>query len=225
MDNLLNINMFDGIIIGLIILLSIKGLISGFIKELFNTVALIGAIFMATLYKSALAQYAKESLNLDLSTPLLELIATLLIFISIFFIVKFIYKLLNNMLLDDELSATSRLAGMLIKIITLFFVFSLITYGLSSKPQVTDKFKDTLNSSKLYPVLKQTGATILNDPATKSYSTKEQSTNVDKNHTQDSSIKIDETNDTAKSEATKHESESLESNDSNKSIDENSSNN
>ncbi len=52
MDNLLNINMFDGIVIGLIILLSIKGLISGFVKELFNTIALIGAIFIATLYKT-----------------------------------------------------------------------------------------------------------------------------------------------------------------------------
>jgi len=165
MDNLLNINMFDAVVIGLILLLSIKGLLSGFLKEFFNSLALIGGLFVASMYKSEVAQYAKEYLNLDLSKNLLELISLIVIFLVSFLVVKAIFKIIDSFLSED-LSLSSRLLGMIIKMFTLFFVFSLIVYGLSSKPQVTDKLKDTLNSSKLYPLLKNTGATILNMPET-----------------------------------------------------------
>ena len=165
MDNLLNINMFDAVVIGLILLLSIKGLLSGFLKEFFNSLALIGGLFVASMYKSEVAQYAKEYLNLDLSKNLLELISLIVIFLVAFLVVKAIFKIIDSFL-NEDISLISRLLGMIIKMFTLFFVFSLIVYGLSSKPQVTDKFKDTLNSSKLYPLLKDTGATILNMPVT-----------------------------------------------------------
>jgi membrane protein required for colicin V production len=161
MDNL-GFNLFDVGVIGLILLLSIKGLLSGFIKELFNAIGLIGGLFIASYYKKLLATYLHDNFLGTLSMPLLELISLLVIFLAIFIVAKLIYKLIESLSSADYLSGASRLGGMLVKMITLFFVFSLIVFGLSSKPQVVNKFKNTLDSSRLYPLLKSSGALILN---------------------------------------------------------------
>ncbi len=161
MENL-GFNIFDAVVVGLIILLSIKGLLSGFTKELFNAIGLIGGLFVASYYKTQLATYLHDNFLGNLSMPLLELISLLTIFIAIFIVAKLISKIIDSVSSNDYISAASRLGGMLIKMITLFFIFSLIVFGLSSKPQVVNNFKDTLQSSKLYPLLKNSGALILN---------------------------------------------------------------
>ena len=189
MDSLFNINIFDAVVLGLIVLLSIKGLLSGFLKEFFNSIALIGALAVASLYKSEVAQYTKEYLNLNLSAQLLELISLIVVFLLVFLLVKAIYKIINSFL-DEDISTPSRLLGMIIKMATLFFVFSLIVYGLSSKPQVAEKFKDTLDKSKLYPILKNTGATILNMPTIDSATT----TDTNSTSTESKSKNITEAN-------------------------------
>lgn len=163
MENL-SFNMFDAIVIGLIILLSIKGLLSGFTKELFNAIGLIGGLFVASYYKKDLAQYAHSNFLDSLSMPLLELLSLLIIFIAVFIIAKVIYKIIESLSNKEYISGASRLGGMLIKMLTLFFVFSLIIFGLSSKPQVVGKFKDTLQKSKLYSLLRDSGSAILNAP-------------------------------------------------------------
>jgi len=174
MDNL-GFNLFDAVVVGLIILLSLKGLLSGFTKELFNAIGLIGGLFVASYYKKDLANYLHDNFLNTLSMPLLELLSLLAIFIAIFIVAKLLYKIIESVSSNDYLSGASRLGGMLIKMITLFFVFSLIVFGLSSKPQVVNKFKNTLENSKLYPLLKSSGALILNanDEIVNSSATKE----------------------------------------------------
>jgi len=161
MENL-GFNLFDAVVVGLIILLSLKGLLSGFTKELFNAIGLIGGLFVASYYKKDLAIYLHDNFLNNLSMPLLELLSLLAIFIAIFIVAKVVYKIIESISSNDYLSGASRLGGMLVKMITLFFVFSLIVFGLSSKPQVVNKFKNTLENSKLYPLLKSSGALILN---------------------------------------------------------------
>ena len=195
-------NMFDAVVIGLIILLSLKGLISGFTKELFSALGIIGGLFAATFFNKEVAQYIGSNFDLGINIKVLELISLIAIFIAIFIIMKVIYKIIASISSDDYISPTSRLGGMLIKMITLFFIFSLITFALSSKPQITEKFKDTLSSSKLYPLLKSTGATILNAPQLVNGSSNSSSLK-DSNNTKSAEEKNSETkesNSTSKSE-------------------------
>ncbi len=161
MENL-GFNLFDAVVVGLILLLSIKGIISGFTKELFSSLGLIGGLFVASLYKNEVAQYLKDNFLHDISAPLLNLISFLSIFILIFIAFKLIYKLISMIFSDDYISATSRFAGMLIKMITLFFILAIITFGLSSNPNVFDKLKNYTEGSRLFPLLKNTGKFILN---------------------------------------------------------------
>jgi len=164
MTEIMGLNIFDIVVLALILLLSIKGLISGFTKELFSAIGLIGGIFVASYLHKDVANYIYTNLTNAVSIKLLNLISLIVIFVLFFIIAKYIGKGLSLISSDDYISATSRFAGMIIKMFTLFFVFSLIVYAFSTREQVVEKFKDTLSSSKLYPLLKETGATILNMP-------------------------------------------------------------
>ena len=164
MTEIMGLNIFDIAVIGLILLLSIKGLLNGFTKELFGAIGLIGGIFVASYFHKTVAEYVHNNITDTLSINALNVIALIVIFVLFLLVITYIGKgiaLIGN---DDHISTTSRLGGMLIKIIKLFFIFALIVFGFSSKPKVAEKFKDTLSSSKLYPLLKSAGASILNLP-------------------------------------------------------------
>jgi len=202
MTEIMGLNTFDIIVIALILLLSIKGLISGFTKELFSAIGLIGGIFMASYFHKDVAEYIYTNLTDAVSIKVLNLLSLIVIFALFFTIVNYLGKGFALIGSDDYISATSRFAGMIIKMLTLFFVFSLIVYAFSSRPQVTEKFKDTLESSKLYPLLKSTGAAILNMPIISNVSTnsnsEENTTNVEEVKT-DTNATIKENNSSSES--------------------------
>ena len=162
MTEVMGLNIFDVVVIALILLLSIKGLLSGFTKELFSAIGLIGGLYAATYFNGEAAHYIYSNVTDALSVPVLKLIATVVIFVVVWYAASLIGKGLSLIGNSDYISTTSRLAGMFIKMVTLFLIFSLITFALSTKPQVSERFKDTLSQSKLYPLLKNTGAAILN---------------------------------------------------------------
>jgi membrane protein required for colicin V production len=162
MSEIMGINIVDFVVVLLILLLSIKGLMNGFTKELFSAIGLIGGLFAATYFSGNAAEYIYGNLTDALSVNLLKVISTVLIFIVVWYIANLIGKGIALAGDSEYLSTTSRLAGMLVKMLALFFIFSLITFALSTKPQVAERFKDTLDKSKLYPLLKNTGAAILN---------------------------------------------------------------
>ena len=164
MTEILGLNIFDIVVIGLILLLSIKGLLNGFTKELFGAIGLIGGIFIASYFHKTVAEYVHNNITDALSMNALNLLSLILIFVLFLTVVTYIGKGVALIGDSENISATSRLGGMLIKIVKLFFIFALIVFAFSTKPQVAQKFKDTLDSSKLYPLLKNAGATILNMP-------------------------------------------------------------
>lgn len=228
MTEIMGLNIFDIAVIGLILLLSIKGLLNGFTKELFGAIGLIGGIFVASYFHKTVAGYIHNNVTDALSINALNVIALVVIFVLFLVVVTYIGKGAALIGDDDHISTTSRLGGMLVKIIKLFFIFALIIFGFSSKPKVAEKFKDTLSSSKLYPLLKNTGASILNLPiiANINLSKKAANNNVESSNTEANSVennttapkeekKTTEANTTAKTtkaEVTKTETNATEAN-------------
>ncbi len=156
MEVFAGLNILDIIILALILLLSIKGLLNGFGKEFFNALGLIGGIFLAAFFYHDLSTYVQENF-FDISINVLDLISKIVIFGLTWLIAGLIGKLFGNGLI----SAASRLGGMIVKLIAMFFVFSILAYLVSTNKQVTEKFKDTISGSKLYPLLTEVGAEIL----------------------------------------------------------------
>jgi len=210
MTEIMGLNIFDIVIIGLILLLSIKGLLNGFTKELFSAIGLIGGIFVASYFHKTVAEYIHSNITDALSINALNLISLIVIFVLFLTVVKYIGKGVALLGDSEYISATSRLGGMLIKIITLFFVFSLIVFAFSSKPQVAEKFKDTLDNSKLYPLLKSAGATILNMPIISDVNLGKKE--IKKNESKESSKVESNSSNEKQTTEVKHESNNTEEN-------------
>ena len=191
MSQLAGLNIFDIVVIALILLLSIRGLLEGFTKEFFSAIGLIGGVFVASYFHKMVATYLHDNFLSSLSIKLLNIISLVLIFVVFFYLIKLISKGVQLIGNDETISATSRLGGMIVKMLKLFFVFSLIVYAFSTKPQVTEKFKDTLSSSKVFPLLKNTGAAILGMPIISNISTNSSSSSVDNNDSSNSAIVTD----------------------------------
>ena len=164
MNEVMGLNIFDLVVIALILLLSLKGLVNGFAKEFFSAVGLIGGIFVASYLHKDVANYLHENFIDFISVKALSLISLIVIFFIFWFIVSSIGKAISSLNSSGYISTTSRLGGMLVNIIKLFFVFSLIVYAFAKQPQVKRDFKNIIESSKLFPLLKDTGAAILNMP-------------------------------------------------------------
>ena len=179
MSQLAGLNIFDIVVIALILLLSIRGLLEGFTKELFSAIGLIGGVFVASYFHKSVAEYVSNNFLNSVSIKLLNIISLIVIFIVFFYLVKLISKGVQLIGKDETLSATSRLGGMLVKMLKLFFIFSLIVYAFSTKPQVTEKFKETLANSKIFPLLKNTGAAILDMPIISNVSTNSSESKTD----------------------------------------------
>jgi len=161
---LLGLNIFDIVVIAIILLLSIKGLLNGLIKELFNLIGLIGGIFLASYFHNDLSNYIYENFTNAIPIKVLNLLSLIAIFVLFWIVMKYIAKAIAYFSDSEFISTTSRLGGMVIKMVTTFFILSLITYALSTKPQFAQKFKPILDSSKLYTLLKNSGSLILNMP-------------------------------------------------------------
>jgi len=175
-DNIMGFNTFDVVVIVLILLLSLKGLFSGFTKEFFNSLGLIGGIFVASYFHKTVANYIFNNITDAISLKVLNLISL------VYMVIKLIGKAFAMIGSDDDISAASRLGGMIVKLVTLFFVFSLITYAISTKKNVVEKIKDITDTSILYPLLKDTGASILNMPIIANTSnTAQEQTNTNSN--------------------------------------------
>ena len=218
MTEIMGLNIFDIVVIGLILLLSIKGLLNGFTKELFGAIGLIGGIFVASYFHKTVANYIYNNITDVLSINALNLLSLILIFILFLAVVTYLGKAIALIGDNDNISATSRLGGMLIKIIKLFFIFALIVFAFSTKPQVTQKFKNTLDNSKLYPLLKSAGATILNMPIISDVNLgrkdSKHESNKENKAVESNSTKAQETNSTTEVNSTniKEESKTVEQN-------------
>jgi len=162
MANSMGFNIFDVVIVVLIVLLSLKGLFSGFKREFLSSLGLIGGIFTASYFHKTVANYIFSNITDTISIKVLNLISLITIFILFYIFIKLLSKAISIISSNNKISATSRLSGMVVKLATLFFILSLVTYAISTKKSISKKIKDTTNTSKLYPLLKNTGAYILN---------------------------------------------------------------
>ncbi|MBD3793222.1 MAG: CvpA family protein [Campylobacterales bacterium] len=180
---------FDLIIIGLILFLSLKGLVNGFTKELFNFIGLIGGIFVASRMNLPVGQFINENLYPITNEPALKLIgfvATLLIIWVIFSLIASLF----NRYQAEEPNFFSRLLGYVMTSLRYVAVFALIVVGIQKSEFLTQKLQPYYQDSVLFPTLSEAGSLLLNVEA------REATTAAEANQTKEKPInlnfKIDE---------------------------------
>ncbi len=161
-----NVSLLDLVSISLILFLGIKGILRGFVKEVFGLIGIIGGIYIASKYAQVGGEYLDAnflSLQNKASVYLIGFIAVLILF---WIVATFVGSMLGKLVNSSGLGIVDKILGFIVGGAKIFLIFSVIIYVLSS----IAIFKSSLNSifegSMMYPIFQEVGSKIVQiDPA------------------------------------------------------------
>ena len=176
----------DIVIVGLVVFLAIKGLVNGFVQELFNFITIVAGVLLAARYDTKVVQFINEQ-NLIPQIPddFSKIIGFILILVAIWILVGFISSIITK-LTSRPSGFLSRLLGYILSAARYLFIFSLIIFGVSQSEffeKSATKFK---TDSKLFEPMTELGAKILNRELN--------NTSLDNNTTNSKDINLSEVN-------------------------------
>lgn len=160
-----NFTVFDIVIVSITVLLGLKGLLRGLIKEVFGLVAIIGGIFVASRMAAEIGKAVAPLLALE-NTATIKLMGFIIGLIGFWAIIYVAGIILSKIFSMSGLGFFDRILGFVFGSAKIFFIFSVIAYALYQ----VQSFKDLMNSkvadSITFPLLVKTGGFIIKiDPS------------------------------------------------------------
>ena len=146
------VTLFDVVVVSLVLILGIKGVISGLIKEIFGLVGLIGGIVVASRFAAKAGQIISDKVyKLDGDT------------VVVFWVVCLgIGAFLSKLVGLSGLGFLDKLGGFVVGSAKIFLVFAVLIVTVSNIQVLNSKIEPYFTGSKLYPVLLETGKWIMN---------------------------------------------------------------
>lgn len=161
----LNFNYFDMIIASIVVILGIKGMMNGFIKELFGLLGLVGGVYIASRSANAAAAFIEKNFYHTDNATLLQLIGFITVLAVVWIAAVAIGSLFSSLTQASGLGFINRLFGFILGGGKYFLIFALIVTALSNVTLVKDNLEKYVSNSLLYPYLKEAGSFLINiDP-------------------------------------------------------------
>ena len=155
-----SLNIFDVVVISLTVFLGLKGLLSGFVKEVFSLIGLVGGIFVSSRFATQLGELIAPILALE-NQHTISLLGFILGFIGFWIIAYMIGSFINKLFQLSGLSTIDRMLGCAFGSAKIFLFFAIITYGLTQIKTIEKLMEEKGQDSFLYPYLLKTGAYIV----------------------------------------------------------------
>ena len=155
-----NLNLFDIIIITLIVILGLKGLFRGLIKELFGLIGIVGGVFVASRLSKSVGDIANSVIPMQNDNTIV--LAGFVISIVIFWVLAYVIGIiLEKIFSASGLGIFDRLFGFMFGASKIFLLFAVISYAVSQVKIINDNLQPKLKDSIMFPLLIQTGNYIL----------------------------------------------------------------
>ena len=155
-------NFIDVVVGALVILLGLKGLIRGIIKEVFGLISIVGGVYIASKYAFDFGEYINNNFAPIEKDGAKSLIGFLSLFVSFWAVIQFAGVMFSKILKVSGFGFVDKLGGMVVGSLKVFFVFSIIAYGFGSIKFFQQAFEQKLQNSYFYPILYKSGSYILN---------------------------------------------------------------
>ncbi len=163
--NAWGMNYFDVIIASIVIILGIKGMMNGLVKEFFGIVGLIGGVYIASRTAKEVGHIIDKELFHINNPAALELFGFVAVLAGVWILSILIGSLFAKLTQMSGLGFFDALLGFVFGAGKYFLVFALIVTALSNVTLVKDNMQHYINNSILYPYLKSSGSFLINiDP-------------------------------------------------------------
>jgi membrane protein required for colicin V production len=128
-----NLPLIDILLLILILLMVVHGFVKGFIAELFSWAALVLSIWAAVLLFPAGAAFLRKSYMQNVRlVP--EIIAFVVIFVLIMLFIKFLERILRDVIEEANLGTVNKLLGAVFGLIEGFALTALIIFVFAVQP-------------------------------------------------------------------------------------------
>ncbi|RXJ83336.1 CvpA family protein [Arcobacter sp. CECT 8985] len=151
---------FDMVVVGLTVILGLKGLFRGFIKEVLGLVGIIGGIFVASRFSLDVGNMIAPILGLE-SSATIKLIGFIATLVGFWLIVYIITITLNKITDISGLGAINRIFGFLFGSAKIFLIFSVIVYALYQVQSFKSFIDEKIGTSITFPYLVDVGGYIV----------------------------------------------------------------
>ena len=160
---------FDLIILSITLILGLKGLFRGLIKEVFGIIGIIGAIFVASRISKEIGDLIARILVLE-NEATIKLIGFVVALVAVWLVVYSAGVIVRKIFAASGLGIVDRIFGFVFGAAKIFLIFSVIAYALyqvqSFKKVIDEKFADSIVMPHLISVgsyiIKLDTATITN---------------------------------------------------------------
>lgn len=153
-------SLFDLIIIAITLLLGLKGLFRGLVKEVFGLLGIVGAIFVASRISKELGDLIAPILVLE-NESTIKLIGFIAALVIVWLIVYSAGVVVSKIFSASGLGPIDRILGFVFGALKIFLIFSVIAYALyqvqSFKKVIDEKFAN----SAVMPHLLSVGSFII----------------------------------------------------------------
>ena len=155
-----SISIFDLVVITITLILGLKGLFRGFIKEIFGIIGIVGAIFVASRISIDVGNTLAPILAIK-SDATIKLIGFVVALIGFWLIVYTIGAIISKIFAASGLGIVDRIFGFIFGMSKIFLIFAVIAYSVSQvqsfKKLIDEKFAD----SYIMPHLISVGSYII----------------------------------------------------------------
>ncbi len=151
---------YDMAIIGITLVLGLKGFFRGFIQEALGLIGIIGGIFIASRYSLDIGTLIKPILALE-NEATIKLIGFSIGLIGFWIIAYFIGLILTKVSNLSGLGIVNRILGFSFGSAKIFLIFSVIIYALYQVKSFKPLIEKTIGTSITFPYLVDVGGYII----------------------------------------------------------------
>lgn len=151
---------FDMVVLGITLVLGLKGLFRGLIKEVFGIIGIIGAIFVASRISADIGNLIAPFLALENQTTI-KLIGFILALVGFWVIVYVLGVIVSKIFSASGLGLVDRIFGFLFGAAKVFLIFSVIAYALYQVESFKKAIDNKTAGSLVMPHLISVGSYII----------------------------------------------------------------
>ncbi|MBM0636841.1 CvpA family protein [Campylobacter sp. VicNov18] len=160
----MNFYWFDAFILGFTLLLGLKGIINGLIKEIFGLLGIIGGVFLASKYASQASEFIQNTFYRIENQSLAEFAGFLTVLI-IFWIACLLFgNFLSKLIKLSGLGFLNHIGGFVFGGMKIFLIFAILIFCIAKIDFLNDKLNYFAEDSYTLNLLKRTGSFIMNQP-------------------------------------------------------------
>lgn len=156
-----NVSIFDIVSLALILILGIKGIINGFIKEIAGLVGIVGGVYLASRFAQQAGSFIDANIYQIQNSASLYLIGFISVLIAFWILSLLVGKILESLLHMSGLGFIDKLAGFFIGSMKIFLIFSILAITLSNISFIKEKMDAVFEKSFMYPIFVDVGKFII----------------------------------------------------------------